>query len=355
MPIVKTALTLNDLPPPSPDKSGWPWTEQSQPLSAQMPDGSDWPCISIITPSYNQGQFIEETIRSVLLQGYPDLEYIIIDGGSTDNTLEILHKYEKFLAYWVSEPDAGQADAINKGFYKATGDLIGWQNSDDYYYPQAFRYAALGACRFKKYDVFYGSRNYLNLEEYGIATRDEHMSPFNLEKMIPNANMSNQSMLFRKRIFQENNFLDTSFHHCMDHEFFWRLIGKGYKFIFIPEMTACYRLHPDCKGRQLDNTWLVDTLRICKLVYKNSNLPSSVRRQAWLYLRGACLDNYGKSRLVSFRKSLYELVAFRGLASLDAELVLKYLISFVGESNLKTLRNIKKLNPKFDTSVNQLN
>lgn len=105
MPIVKTALTVKDLPPPPPDKTGWPWTEQTEPLPELMPDGSsEWPLISIVTPSYNQGDFIEETIRSVLLQGYPNLEYIIIDGGSTDNSIEIIQKYKPFLAYWISEP-----------------------------------------------------------------------------------------------------------------------------------------------------------------------------------------------------------------------------------------------------------
>jgi len=341
MASLKITLTPNDLPPPPPNKLGWPWTEQNQLLPKQIPDNFDCLKISIVTPSYNQGQFLEETIRSVLLQGYPNLEYMIIDGGSTDNTLEIIHKYKDYLSYWVSEPDKGQADAINKGFMRATGELIGWQNSDDYYYPNACFHAMVSALKWKEYDVFYGSRNYLNLEEEGILSKDKHMSAFNLEQMIPNANMSNQSMFFRKRIFQEGNFLDLSFKHCMDHEFFWRLIVKGYKFIFIPEIGACYRLHGDCKGRQLDNNWLIDTLNICKLLYKNPQLPFKVRKQAWLYLRGACLDNYGKYNLLSFRNSLHELIELGGITSLDFELIIKYFVSLGGEENLRKLRKIK--------------
>jgi len=130
--------SLNELPPPPPGKSGWPWTEESPELPDKMPDGSTWPKISIVTPSLNQGQFIEETIRSVLLQGYPNLEYIIIDGGSTDESVDIIKKYEKWLSYWVSGSDHGQSHAINKGFTMATGTLFAYINSDDLYEPNAF-------------------------------------------------------------------------------------------------------------------------------------------------------------------------------------------------------------------------
>lgn len=130
--------TLTELPPPPPGKTGWPWTVESPQLPDTMPEGKPWPRISIVTPSYNQGQFIEETIRSVLLQGYPDVEYIVMDGGSVDDSVSKIKKYEKFITSWVSQRDGGQADALNTGFAKVNGQVLGYINSDDRYEPGAF-------------------------------------------------------------------------------------------------------------------------------------------------------------------------------------------------------------------------
>lgn len=109
----------------------WPWGELTAPSPIKLADAVRWPKISIVTPSFNQGEFIEETIRSVLLQNYPNLEYTVIDGGSTDNSVQIIKKYEPWITSWVSEPDRGQSHAINKGFARSTGQIVAWVNSDD--------------------------------------------------------------------------------------------------------------------------------------------------------------------------------------------------------------------------------
>jgi len=127
----------NKLPEPSKGKVGWPWDKSLHQISETILNSKRWPKITIISPSYNQIKYLEETIRSVLLQNYPNLEYIIIDGGSTDGSVEIIKKYEPWLSYWVSEPDKGQTYAIKKGMDRATGDLVNWLNSDDILLPGA--------------------------------------------------------------------------------------------------------------------------------------------------------------------------------------------------------------------------
>ena len=128
---------LNELPPPPAGRTGWPWTEETPPLPAAAPSGKPWPVISIITTSFNQATYVEETIRSILLQGYPNLEYILIEGGSTDESPAIVQKYKRWFTHWDSEPDCDQTHKINKGLARCTGEVFNWISSDDHLMPGA--------------------------------------------------------------------------------------------------------------------------------------------------------------------------------------------------------------------------
>jgi len=235
--------TLKELPPPPPGKTGWPWTEESPQLPDTMPNGRPWPKVSIVTPNYNYGRFIEEAIRSVLLQGYPNLEYIIIDGGSTDNSLEIIKKYEPWLAYWVSEPDRGQAHAINKGFKKSTGDILAWLNSDDVYAPDAIYKMAKFLAENQNIDIVYGDCLYIDAEgnklSYYKTTDFEPVRLF-IENFIPQS-----STLFRRRVIK-HSLLNEGLVYCFDYDL-WLRQTQRCRFRYFPTLISYYRLHTNSK------------------------------------------------------------------------------------------------------------
>ncbi len=234
--------TLNELSPPPPDKIGWPWTEESPQLPDSMPDGRPWPRVSIVTPSYNQGEFIEETIRSVLLQGYPDLEYIIIDGGSTDGSVDIIRKYEPWLTYWVSEPDQGQADAINKGFRHSTGELLAWLNSDDVYIDRcAIARIVELSCKYPQADIITGGGLIINEESQWIQVIATQRKDQCYKHLRYRDTILQPSTFFKVRVFRTVG-IDTSLSYAFDWDFF---IRASHKFNILPidHIIAGYRMY----------------------------------------------------------------------------------------------------------------
>jgi len=202
--------------------------------------------VSIITPSYNQGQFLEETILSVLNQDYPDLEYIIIDGGSTDNSVEIIKRYQHRLAYWVSEPDKGQADAITKGFKKATGEILAWLNSDDLYTKRAIPTIVDFFSRHKDIDCVYGDLHEIDTEGKKIHTIKSISYNYKMhlygESLIPQP-----TCFFRKKVFDIAGYPDVDMQYQMDFDFFIRLGKNNMRFTNIPRTLASFRFHRDTK------------------------------------------------------------------------------------------------------------
>lgn len=208
--------------------------------------GSSWPRISIVTPSYNQAEFLERTIFSVLNQNYPKLEYIIIDGGSTDGSVEIIKKYDKYLTFWVSEKDNGQADAIRKGFARATGEILAWINSDDTYLPGTFLKVAKAFIKNPKVDLIFGNIFFINSQDQYVG--ELRFTKFNFSTLIyEGGNLHQTGAFWKKNIYDTIGGINSGYTFCMDFDFFCRVAEKG-SIIFIRDYLANFRIHKEAKS-----------------------------------------------------------------------------------------------------------
>lgn len=242
---VANVVDLIDLPSPPPGKTGWPWTQQSS--ASVTPAAGPWPKITIVTPSYNQGQYLEETIRSVLLQNYPNLEYIIIDGGSSDNSVEIIRKYEPYLKYWVSEKDNGQAHAINKGFRKATGEWVGWVNSDDYYLPGGLT-SLLQEARGTEVEWLAGNIQFVHAgNEEQPSTQTQTTSDRLIDWLVFKFFFHQPGALWKRFLLEQHGYLDEQMHYAFDWAFWCRLIARGVRPRLVDRSVAAFRLHNESK------------------------------------------------------------------------------------------------------------
>lgn len=209
-----------------------------------------FPKITIITPSYNQGQFIEQTIQSVINQNYPNLEYIIIDGGSTDNSLDVIKKYEKYLTYWISEPDTGQSDAINKGLKIATGEIINWLNTDDYYEPNALIKIAEKFLENNNTKVVCArSRLFKNQNETVGFTKGTDIYPNNVAKTIGWARIDQPETFFHRSAIEKMGLLDIELNYLMDRDWWikYLLFFGTENVVKFSDIVVNFRLHNNSK------------------------------------------------------------------------------------------------------------
>jgi glycosyltransferase involved in cell wall biosynthesis len=243
--------SLAELPPPPPDKRGWPWTEAAPPA----PGADALPGLSLVVPSYQQGKFIEETLRSVLLQGHPDLELFVMDGGSTDETVAIIRKYERWIAGWVSEKDGGQSAAINKGWRRAGRELVTWLNSDDLLLPgwaseMAGTFAADPAL-----DLAYCDVNIIDqsskVEHVFHGNRAATVEGIVVDWRVP---FAQQGFLVRRAVVEARGWVDERLHFTMDAELWLRLILARHKFLYVEKPLAAVRVHPATKTSTLYRT-----------------------------------------------------------------------------------------------------
>ncbi|MCE9616176.1 MAG: glycosyltransferase [Lentisphaerae bacterium] len=262
--------------PPS-IKSGWPW-------GAPAPVASDpgpWPRISIVTPSYQQVAYLEATIRSVLLQGYPNLEYVIIDNASTDGSVDVIRTYAAHLAGWVSEPDRGQSHAINKGFARCGGDIMAWLNADDLLLPGAL--LAVGrAWRRRPFDVLSGHARFIAADGrpeglFGAttATAVDHLR-------LRTPGVPQQATFWSAASWQRHGPLDESLHLVMDLDYWLKLLIAGVSWDMLDQELACFRHHAAQKTHDLSNNLalLAEKQRVFERYATDPRMPADVRNAA---------------------------------------------------------------------------
>ncbi len=261
--------TLSDLPAPPPGQIGWPWTIDPESFPSARRAHENFPKISIVTPSFNQGDFLEATIRSVLLQGYPNLEYIIIDGGSSDNSCAIIKRYSPWLKYWVSEPDDGQSNAINKGFEVAEGSVLAWLNSDDVYLAGTLRKVA---SRFVDPSALALATGY-QIETSDIPPKGPKLmiSKFPASRLGPSyeaahiyAPLLHQAATFwTSALWKESGgALNNAMHYAMDADLWLRMLRLYPHVSVIREPLAIFRRHSEQKtAMPLKYSNEIETLR----------------------------------------------------------------------------------------------
>ena len=218
------------------------------------------PLVSIVTPSFNQARYLEATIQSVLSQNYPRLEYIIVDGGSTDGSVEIIKRYESKLAWWVSEKDRGQTDAINKGFAHAKGNFLAWINSDDTYEPNAISSAVKFLQQHPEVGLVYGDANYIN-EDGRIIGRFPAAQTDLIRLRRGYVHIPQQAAFFRADLWRAVEPLDPSFYFAMDYDLWVRLAARS-QVKYIPQTWANFRLHTSGKTIRADDRCWPEMLRV---------------------------------------------------------------------------------------------
>jgi glycosyltransferase involved in cell wall biosynthesis len=328
--------SLAELPAPPAGKSGWPWTEGSP--AAPSGDAAPLPTITVVVPSYQQGAFLEETLRSILLQGYPDLEVLVMDGGSKDETVSVIRKYEPWLAGWVSERDGGQSAAINKGWRRAQGELLTWLNSDDLLRPGWAQAMARALVADEALDLAYCDVQVIDHESrfrWLVEGRAPEVSYTVLMWRTP---FFQQGFLARRRVFEACGYVDESMHFAMDTELWLRLLLAGRTFRRVPEALGALRIHPATKTSTMYRTLIANMFEMTKR-FMDTAPPElrdvaerARRRQHW----NAAHINYDNRDHAEARRSALRHLADDGPRALP-RVAGMVTLSLLGESGHKLL------------------
>lgn len=244
------------------------------------------PLVSIVTPSYNQGAFLEATITSVLDQDYEALEYILVDGKSTDGSVEIIKKYADRIAWWISEADRGQADAINKGLQRVHGEIIAWLNSDDLYLPGAFSTVVKYFQDHPQVGLVFG--DLLALDENGEQINTLRYGDYKLQDLMTFRIIGQPAVFFRKDVLEKAGYLDLSYQYLLDHQLWIRMAGVT-TIQHIPQLLAAARYHAGAKNVAAAEKFGEEAYRIVDWMHtyeKTSSIFPVIRKRV---LAGACL------------------------------------------------------------------
>ncbi len=233
------------------------------------------PLVTVVTPSYNQGQFLEATIKSVIEQSYPNLEYFLFDGGSTDGSVDIIRRYESRLAYWVSESDKGQSDAINKGFARASGKYIAWLNSDDIYFPGTVRKAVAELEKHNQAGLVYA--NCSKIDETGEPISWPKYRQFSRLDLLSMRTIAQPTVFIRRAALEKVGFLYEGYHCLMDHHL-WIRIASQYEVVFIDDYWAGAREHPAAKNFSIQAQFAAEAHQIAAEMSEFPNVAVEVSR-----------------------------------------------------------------------------
>jgi glycosyltransferase involved in cell wall biosynthesis len=277
------------------------------------------PLVSIVTPSYGQAQFLEETIRSVLEQDYEPIEYIVVDGGSTDGSVDVIRRHEDRLAWWVSEPDRGQAHAINKGFARARGEFLGWLNSDDTLLAGAISRLAGELERDAGLSVAYGDAVWLDEDSRQLGPQRARELDVRAMARSGSAHVLQPASLWRREAWERAGPLDESLHYVFDTVFFLRMAALG-RARHIAEPLAGYRIHPASKTYSEPLPKIEEYLRLAEEVFSAQPLRAYARAGRASYYRRAAwslwnLGELSRARRTFLRSLLVSPAMTRGTAA----------------------------------------
>ena len=231
--------------------------------------------VTIVTPSFNQAHYLEQTIRSVLEQGYPRLEYFVMDGASTDGSLEIIRQYASQLTGWVSEEDRGQADAINKGLQRADGEIVAWLNSDDYYLPGALACAVETFRQHPEAGLVYG--NVLSVDAQSQPFNLQTFQPFGLADLMAFRIISQPGVFMRRAVLEQAGLLDVSYHMLLDHHL-WLRMARLAPMVYVPKTLAAARYHTEAKNLARTPEFGQEAHRIAAWMQTDSRFSDAFQR-----------------------------------------------------------------------------